>query len=289
LNFIALSETGRSDFGLRFLKNLCAGRDYIWHSKAPVGRSGGMLLGIDLQFFDIGAIDEGQFYIKFHLCNNADHYKWALVLVYGPAQGEHKERFLAELVNMCSHENLPLLIGGDYNILRHPSEKNNDRYEERWPFLFNAIIDGLNLRELEMSGRKYTWANNLAAPTFEKLVRILMTTEWEEKFPLSTVQALSREILDHTPLLLKSGDDTTRSSQPMFKFETRWLLRDGFIDMIRVIWSNTSSRGTPMEEWQGKIRRVRQYLRGWAKHTSGQYKKEKKKKSSIRWIDWTKR
>jgi hypothetical protein len=31
-----------------------------------------------------------------------------------------------------------------------------------------------------------------------------------------------------------------------------------------------------MEEWQGKIRWLRQYLRGWAKHTSGQYKKEKK-------------
>jgi hypothetical protein len=34
-----------------------------------------------------------------------------------------KRVFLAELVNMCSHENLPLVIGGDYNILRHPSEK----------------------------------------------------------------------------------------------------------------------------------------------------------------------
>jgi hypothetical protein len=175
LNFIALSETG-SDFGPRFFKNLCAGRDYLWHSEAPVGRSRGMLLGIDLQIYDIGAIDEGEFYVEFHLCNKADNYKWALVLVYGPAQKERKERFLAELVNTCRHENLPLLIGGDFNILRCPSEKNNDRCDERWPFLFNAIIDGLNLRELKMSGRKYTWERNLAVSTFEKLDRILMTT-----------------------------------------------------------------------------------------------------------------
>jgi hypothetical protein len=66
--------------------------------------------------------------IKFHLCNKSDNFKWALVVVYSPAQDKNKETFLAELVNMCSHENLPLLIGGDYNILRHPSEKNNDRY-----------------------------------------------------------------------------------------------------------------------------------------------------------------
>jgi hypothetical protein len=51
LDFIAVSETRRSDFLLRFLKNLCSGRDYLWHSKAPRGRSGGMLLGVNLQIF----------------------------------------------------------------------------------------------------------------------------------------------------------------------------------------------------------------------------------------------
>jgi hypothetical protein len=47
LSFIAISESGRSDFMLRFLKNLCGGRDFLWHSKAPHGRSGGILLGVD--------------------------------------------------------------------------------------------------------------------------------------------------------------------------------------------------------------------------------------------------
>jgi hypothetical protein len=148
LNFIAISEIGRSDFTPRFLKKLCSGKDYLWHCKPPNGRSGGMLLGVNLQIFDIGAIDEGDHFIKFHLCNKSNDFKWALVVVYGPAQPEQKENFLAELVHMCSHENLPLLMGGDYNILRHSSEKNNDRYINRWAFLFNAIIDGLNPKEL---------------------------------------------------------------------------------------------------------------------------------------------
>jgi hypothetical protein len=90
LNFIAISETGRSDFTPRFLKNLCSGRDYLWHCKPPNGRSGGMLLGVDLQCFDIGSIDEGDHYIKFHLSNKGDEFKWALVLVYGPAQDDRK-------------------------------------------------------------------------------------------------------------------------------------------------------------------------------------------------------
>jgi hypothetical protein len=108
-----------------------------------------------------------------------------------------------------------------------------------------------------MSGRKFTWANNLASQTFEKLDRILVSTEWEEKFPLSTIRALTREVSDHTPVLLNTGEPINAQTQSMFKFELGWLLRDGFIDMIRAIWTCTTFGQTPMERWQGKIRRVR--------------------------------
>uniref|UniRef100_C6JRS1 DUF4283 domain-containing protein n=1 Tax=Sorghum bicolor TaxID=4558 RepID=C6JRS1_SORBI len=33
--------------------------------------------------------------------------------------------------------------------------------------------------------------------------------------------------------------------------------------------------GSPIQRWQAKIRRLRQYLKGWAKNVSGAYKKEK--------------
>ena len=33
---------------------------------------------------------------------------------------------------------------------------------------------------------------------------------------------------------------------------------------------------TPLEKWQAKLRRLLQYLRGWAKNVCGAYKKEKK-------------
>jgi hypothetical protein len=58
------------------------------------------LLGIDLDIFDIGAIDEGDFYVKFHLCNKDTDFKWALVAIYGAAQSNLKEQFLIELVHL---------------------------------------------------------------------------------------------------------------------------------------------------------------------------------------------
>ena len=134
--------------------------------------------------------------------------------VYGAAQPEFKKQFLAKLVQACRKMSLPLLIGGDFNIIRNSSEKNNDKFDSRGSFLFNAIIDGLDLREIKMSdlreikmsGRKFTWANSKSVPTYEKLDRVLASMELEQKFPLVTVDALNRKILDHTPLLLSTGE-----------------------------------------------------------------------------------
>jgi hypothetical protein len=69
------------------------------------------------------------------------------------------------------------------------------------------------------------------------LDRVFAATEWK-KYSLTTVQALPRVISDHVPLLLNTSETSTRASEPLFKFECGWLLRDGFIDMLREIWSN---------------------------------------------------
>ena len=79
----------------------------------------------------------------------------------GRAQDQFKNAFLSELVQLCTKETLPILIGADFNIIRCSGEKNNANYNDKWPFLFNVVIDAVNLRELELSGRKYTWSNNL--------------------------------------------------------------------------------------------------------------------------------
>jgi len=130
-----------------------------------------------------------------------------------------------------------------------------------------------------MSGRQYTWANSLQTPTYEKLDRILMATEWEEKFPLSNVIALTRDISDHTPLLLNTGDSSSNFNQRQFNFELGWLLRDGFMDMVKEVWESENLGSTPLERWQAKIRKLCQHLRGWAKNTSGALKKGKENNS----------
>lgn len=57
----------------------------------------------------------GDYAVKFHVRSKLDGFDWALVL-YGAAQHEDIPAFLAELVRICGDENLPLIMGGDFNI-----------------------------------------------------------------------------------------------------------------------------------------------------------------------------
>jgi hypothetical protein len=86
----------------------------------------------------------------------------------------------------------PDLVGGIFNIIRRQEEKNNDNFTPRWLFIFNAIIESLDLKEIALTCRQFTWAIRRAVPTYEKLDRILASVEWEQKYPLVTVRALTR-------------------------------------------------------------------------------------------------
>src|SRR3954467_11629097 len=70
----------------------------------------------------------GDFAVKFRVRSRIDGFNWALVAVYGAAQPELKPDFLADLVRICGSEQLPILVGGDFNIIRRRDEKNNDNF-----------------------------------------------------------------------------------------------------------------------------------------------------------------
>jgi hypothetical protein len=48
LDFLAVLKTGRSNFANPFLNNLAGGSDFQWFCLPPIGRSGGILVGINI-------------------------------------------------------------------------------------------------------------------------------------------------------------------------------------------------------------------------------------------------
>lgn len=67
---------------------------------------------------DVRKLEVGDYAVKFHVWSILDGFDWALVAVYGAVQPKHKPAILADLVRICGDENLPMLVGGDFNIIR---------------------------------------------------------------------------------------------------------------------------------------------------------------------------
>lgn len=85
LDIVALVETGRSSFPAHFLRTLAAGREFSWFCLAPQGRSGGILVGVNLESLNIQNVDAGDFCVKSHL-KSKDGFEWNFIAVYGAAQ-----------------------------------------------------------------------------------------------------------------------------------------------------------------------------------------------------------
>lgn len=140
-------------------------------------------------------------------------FTWNFITIYGL---NIKLNFWLSSLD-CIRETLSLVWLGVISILSEKAlEKNKPNTPGHWTFVFNAIIEHAGLRELPLNGRNFTWANNLEEPTFEKLDRILICPDWEEKYPLTMVTTLNREISQHTPLITDTGET---------RFENYWTLR----------------------------------------------------------------
>ena len=102
-----------------------------------------------------------------------------------------------------------------------------------------------------------------------------MTTGWEFKFPLVSVQALDRGISDHTPLLLDTGTPTFSGISKQFRFELRWFTQNDFYENVVGIWNKPVRGNNSVQRWNHKLGALHRFLRGWSRHKSGVYKQMK--------------
>lgn len=127
---IALSETKKMDFSPIFLETLVSFGDFTWQYLPANGTTGGILLGIDLNLFDPIRWNVGLFYVSCDIKNKVDGFSWKFVAVYGPAYENLKQQFLDEITSVCNACTLPILVGGDFNLIRQAKEKKFRQYTQ---------------------------------------------------------------------------------------------------------------------------------------------------------------
>jgi hypothetical protein len=114
-----------------------------------------------------------------------DAMEWHLTGVYGPQAETNKLLFLEELKHIKQSIPGKWLIAGDFNMIYRAQYKNNTRVNRRIMGKFKSTIDELQLRELPLHDRKYTWTSEQqtqAEATMSRIVRLFYSTSWEESF-----------------------------------------------------------------------------------------------------------
>lgn len=136
----------------KVLKNFDPQKDYLWLYNSTKGKSRGILLGVRIEFYDVGSFQQGEFMIQANLWDKVNKVKWNLLVVYGAAHDDQKNNFLTELSTFCSRNHDPIIIGGDFNIIRYSYERNKLHGTHRFSGLFNSLINFYELREIVMTG-----------------------------------------------------------------------------------------------------------------------------------------
>lgn len=278
LELVAVQETIKQNFEDWELKELSGNRDFCWICSPAKGHSGGLLLGVDVEGFEIENSIKYTHFIGFLIRNRLSNFRFWVLNVYGPAQHDLSEDFINELYEFSAKVELPIVMGGDFNLIRNNKERNHGQGDQKLMDLFNDFIGRLHLREIFVSGAKFTWSNKQKLPTLVKLDRILATHSWDLNFCNCHAWSKPRVGSDHSPLILDTGEHKEARTK-YFYFEERWFQHEEFAKIVNDKWielnGHQNQDSYSLNNWHRRLQTLRQYLRGWSTKMKGEIKATK--------------
>lgn len=162
--------------------------------------SGGILLAWNRDIWTVANPPFRDFSLTVQLTLKTSGESWWLTSVYGPQCGQLKLQFLDELRSVRHSCSGTWMLCGDFNLMYRAEDKSNGRLHRRMMGRFRRLINDLELQELYLNGRRFTWSNERGSPTFERLDLVHVPDDWLNSFPDHNLSAISTECSDHAHL-----------------------------------------------------------------------------------------
>jgi hypothetical protein len=159
------------------------------------------------------------------------------------------------------------LLQGDFNLITKASDKNNLNINRRFIDKFWAARDFLELKDMRMNGRRFTWSNAQDNPVLTKIDHVFYSDEWDTLFTDTHLQAITSACSDHAPLFLQGSIASSR--RPSFKFEEFWLRMEGFKEMVAKAWNKQIHALDPIHQIHVKLSRTAKALKIWQRKCIG--------------------
>jgi hypothetical protein len=133
-------ETKKESFTPGFLRSLIGNIPFSWFNKPAAGTTGGILLGVNFVLFVVTLGQVLNFSISVMMMDKKSGFNWKLVVVYGSPYENDKQSFLDELHEVMSSWQGPIVVGGDFNLVRDSQDKSNGVINHRWANAFNDWV-----------------------------------------------------------------------------------------------------------------------------------------------------
>lgn len=224
------------------------------------GASGDLITCWSSRAFACSEVIVRRFSITVHLAHFKSGANFFVTNVYGPATWEGKDDFFLELMQLQECCKGKWVICGDFNSTRRQEEWRGKCWSYRAMTMFNDLINALALIDLPMNKQSYTWSNMQRTPTLARLDRFLVSTDWDQEFPLTEVVALPRITSDHCPILL-STERKCWSRRNNFRFEKAWLNHEDFISKLPDWWKEVPQKKSAVPTFTAKLRHCRRRIK----------------------------
>ena len=202
---VCLQETKRESFDNFYIKKFCP-RNLDQFAYSPsIGASRGIITIWNSSLFDGSVVHINSYAITIKLLCKLDNKIIHVTNIYGPASSPQKMGFITWLMNFDTSDFDDWVLGGDFNLIRYPENRNKPGGDQTEMNLFNEAISDLDLVDIPFSGRNYTWSNMQNDALLVKLYWIFTSASWTLSFPATFVQPLSKPVSYHIPYVLHIG------------------------------------------------------------------------------------
>ena len=123
------------------------------------------------------------------------------------------------------------------------ADKNNSKLNMRLIRRFHRFMANLELRDMYLHGRRYTWSNEREAPTLVRIDWVLCTSTWESAHPSCLLRCHSSAASDHCPLMVDCAPRPLGAYR--FHFEKFWPKMPGFAQVVSEAWCAVSPDPDP--------------------------------------------
>lgn len=161
-----------------------------WCSCNAVGSPWGVLIIWNSRLFTVREQCVVAFSLSVVLVDIASDVRWLVTSVHGPTDRRLRDSFWGELDSFQSNWSGPWCLGGDWNVVRFPSEKLGGRTMPTDMVGFLEWINKHSLIDPHLGGFNFNWCSQQLSPTMSHLDRFLLSSDWLELFPDACQYAL---------------------------------------------------------------------------------------------------